>query len=88
MTALSIKQGKKYDDPKSVAEIPKFVKLHNLNLDEIEKEVKDYKCFNEFFARKLKVGARPADSPDDPSIAVCHADSRMMLFPDVTEATK
>jgi len=39
-------------------------------------------------SRKLKEGARPISSPDDPSILVSGADCRMMAFETVSEATK
>jgi hypothetical protein len=54
----SEKQGIKYNDPASAAEIPPFVELHSINLDECEKKVADFKNFNEFFARTLKPDAR------------------------------
>mmetsp|Transcript_27214 Transcript_27214/g.53501 ORF Transcript_27214/g.53501 Transcript_27214/m.53501 type:complete len:322 (+) Transcript_27214:904-1869(+) len=86
MDTLSKKQGRKFDDPKSVEEIPGFVTLHNLPVDEVEKPLDQYKNFNEFFARKLKPEARPVASPDDPSVVVSPADCRMMVFPDVGDA--
>lgn len=40
------------------------------------------------FGRKLKPGARPVESPDDPSRLVSAADSRLMAFETVSEATR
>lgn len=85
---MSVKQGVKFDNPKSAAEIPAFIKLHNLNVNEIERPLDDFKTFNEFFFRALKPEARPIDSPNDASIAVNPADSRMMVFPDIQDATR
>jgi len=87
MTNLSKKQGLKYDDPASAKEIPGFVKLHNLDVKEVELDISEYKTFNEFFARKLKAGARPVDAPEDPLRACSPADARMMVFQDVTVDT-
>lgn len=40
--------------------IKQFIKTYKINLDEIEqKDLKEYKTFNEFFIRKLKADARP-----------------------------
>lgn len=36
----------------------------------------DYKCFNDFFYRKLKPAARPISAPDDPNVVVSAADCR------------
>jgi phosphatidylserine decarboxylase len=84
MTNLSKRQGVKYDNPHSVKDIPGFIKLHRLNPDEMELPPTEYKTFNEFFARKLKAGVRPIDTPTDPTRAVSPADSRMMVFEDIT----
>lgn len=88
MNKLSVKQGLKYDDPRSVADIPPFIKLHALPVDEIEKPIGEYKCFNEFFARGLKPTARPIAEPENPRLAVCPADCRMMVFAETMDATK
>lgn len=85
---MSVKQGIKYDNPASVSEIPGFVRLHNLNMDEALKPIPDYKTFNEFFARELRPTARPIASPEDNNIAVCPADCRLSAFQDVNDATK
>lgn len=43
----------------SLKRIPKFVKENNLNLDDYELD--GIKCFNDFFTRKIKDGARNID---------------------------
>jgi len=78
--AMTERQGKAMDDPKSKHNIPAFIKTHNLNVDEMLLPVDQYKTFNEFFFRKLKPGARIVDEPDNPKVAVSPADSRMMVF--------
>jgi len=87
MTNLSKKQGHKYDDPASAKEIAGFVKLHNLDVKEVELDLSEYKTFNEFFARKLKKDARPVDTPTDNNRACSPADARMMVFQDITVDT-
>ncbi|KAI7898117.1 phosphatidylserine decarboxylase-domain-containing protein [Cokeromyces recurvatus] len=88
LTNLTIRQGRNYDSPNSAKEIPAFIKFHNIQLHEVWKPVSSFKTFNEFFYRKLRPGSRPVDSPDDPTVAVSPADSRMTAFESVTEATR
>ncbi|ORZ31413.1 phosphatidylserine decarboxylase-domain-containing protein [Catenaria anguillulae PL171] len=82
---MSVKQGIKYTDPKSKAEIPKFIKYHSLNTDEILEPLDSFPNFNEFFYRKLKPDARPLASPH-PEVAVSAADCRLMAFPTIADA--
>lgn len=86
--ALSVKRGKKWGAPESKSEIPAFVQLHNLNLDEVEKPVKDYASMNEFFARRLRDGARPIEGKADPAVAVSPADCRLTVWPTIMDATE
>lgn len=44
--------------------------------------------FNEFFYRELKPDARPVEEPENPYRLVSGADSRMMTFETVNEATR
>jgi len=86
---LTMKQGRKYEDPKSVHDIAHFVEMYNLNMDEIlAPSVDEYKTFNEFFYRKLKPSARPIFHHDNPRIAVSAADCRLNVFVDIKEATE
>lgn len=85
---MSIKQGKKYDDPASKAEIPKFIEFHRLDLSEVLLPLEEFKNFNEFFYRALKPGARPCSAPDQPGIVVSPADCRSVVFNSVNQATK
>lgn len=39
--------------------VARFAKMYQIDLDEIEKPIEDYKTLGEFFSRKLKSGARP-----------------------------
>ncbi|KAK4041763.1 phosphatidylserine decarboxylase-domain-containing protein [Parachaetomium inaequale] len=88
LKSLSIKQGKKYDDPASKAEIPKFIAFHGLDLSEVRLPLSDFKSFNEFFYRALKPGARPCSAPTNPRIIVSPADCRSVVFNRIETATK
>lgn len=85
--SLTLKQGRKFDDPASVKHIPDFIKYHRLNLDEILEPVSSFRTFNEFFFRKLKPGVRQLAS-SDPRVCVSPADCRINCFPSITEATE
>lgn len=85
---MSIKQGIKFDSPQSVREIPQFIAFHSLNIEEIRDPLDSFKTFNEFFYRKLKVGARPIEDPEDPMTLVSGADCRLMAFSSIDEASR
>jgi phosphatidylserine decarboxylase len=88
LKGLSIKQGKKFDDPASKAEIQKFIEFHHLDMSEVLLPIEDFKNFNEFFYRALKPDARPCSAPDDPRIIVSPADCRSVVFNRIDQATK
>ncbi|KAK1589620.1 phosphatidylserine decarboxylase [Colletotrichum navitas] len=88
LKSMSVKQGKKFDDPASKAEIPKFIEFHRLDMSEVLMPVEEFKNFNEFFYRALKPGARPCSAPDRPDVVVSPADCRSVVFNSVTQATK
>jgi len=88
LKSMSIKQGIKFDDPASVAEIPAFIVFHNLDMNEVRDPLGSFKTFNEFFYRRLKEDARPVEKPEDPRRVVSCADSRFMAFENINEATR
>ncbi|APA16270.1 hypothetical protein sscle_16g110400 [Sclerotinia sclerotiorum 1980 UF-70] len=88
LKGLSIKQGIKYDDPASAAEIQKFINFHRLDMSEVLLPLEQFQSFNEFFYRQLKPGARPCSAPDNPRIIVSPADCRSVVFNRMDEATK
>ena len=88
LRGLSFKQGVKYDDPASKAEIQKFVNFHQLDMTEVLLPMEQFKNFNEFFYRQLKPDARPCSAPDNPKIIVSPADCRSVVFNRMDEATK
>ncbi|EJF56197.1 hypothetical protein DICSQDRAFT_93902 [Dichomitus squalens LYAD-421 SS1] len=84
---LSLRQGKVYDSPESVKSIPSFVNTYSIGLDELEQpDITKYKCFNDFFYRKLKPGARLVQNADDPLGFCSPADSRVTVYPTVDAA--
>ncbi|KAL9111793.1 MAG: hypothetical protein Q9227_003852 [Pyrenula ochraceoflavens] len=85
---LSYKQGRKYDDPSSAAQIEGFVNFHRLNMSEVLLPADSFKNFNEFFYRALKPEARPCSAPDDPNIIVSPADCRSVVFNTMDDATR
>ncbi|KAF7588492.1 hypothetical protein BBP40_005660 [Aspergillus hancockii] len=87
LKSLSIKQGKKYDDPASASQIQDFINFHQLDLTEVLLPLDKFKNFNEFFYRELKPGARPCSAPDEPRIVVSPADCRSVVFNRIDEAT-
>lgn len=85
---LSVKQGKKFDDPASRDEIEKFIDFHRLDMSEVLLPIDQFHNFNEFFYRALKPGARPCSAPDNNGIIVSPADCRSVVFNSLTQATK
>ena len=88
LRSLSIKQGKKYDDPASAAQISGFINFHRLDMSEVLRPTEDFKNFNQFFYRQLKPDARPCSAPDDSNIIVSPADSRSVVFNTMDDAMK
>ncbi|CAK7564892.1 MAG: phosphatidylserine decarboxylase [Sporothrix epigloea] len=88
LKGLSIKQGRKYDDPISRQEIQKFINFHQLDMSEVLLPIEDFKTFNEFFYRALKPDARPCSAPCNRRIIVSPADCRSVVFNHVDAATK
>ncbi|OAX80069.1 phosphatidylserine decarboxylase [Emergomyces africanus] len=88
LKSLSIKQGKKYDDPASASQILPFINFHHLDMSEVLLPLNEFKSFNEFFYRALKPGARPCSAPNNPRIIVSPADCRSVVFDRIDDATK
>lgn len=87
--SLTIQQGQKYDQPSSVNNIPHFIHFHKLPVHEIAEPLTSFKCFNEFFYRKIKLEEyRPLASPEDPFVTVSPADCRLNVFESISDATK
>ena len=87
--SLTIQQGKKFDHPSSVNNIPNFIKYHKIPVHEIADPLTSFRSFNEFFYRRIKLAEyRPLASPEDPFVTVSPADCRLNVFESVNEATK
>ncbi|KAI0764292.1 phosphatidylserine decarboxylase-domain-containing protein [Trametes elegans] len=81
---LSIRQGKIYDSGESVKSIPSFIQTYSIGLDELqEPDITKYRCFNDFFYRKLKSGVRPVANANDPAAFCSATDSRLTVYPTV-----
>ncbi|CAF2583192.1 unnamed protein product [Rotaria sp. Silwood2] len=85
----TLRLGKEFDEPKSRKHIPAFIKMYEIDLNELlEPNLSKYFTFNEFFYRKLKTNARPIDNRNDSNIIVSAADCRLILFDNISEATR
>lgn len=85
----TIRLGEAFDEPKSRKHIPSFIKMYKIDLDELlEPNISRYFSFNEFFYRKLKPNARPIDNPNDSCTIVSAADCRLILFENISDATR
>ncbi|KAJ5733676.1 hypothetical protein N7493_002462 [Penicillium malachiteum] len=87
LRSLSIKQGRKYDDPASASQIRDFINFHQLDMTEVLLPLEKFRTFNEFFYRALKPDARPCSAPNDPRVVVSPADCRSVVFDRMDEAT-
>jgi len=86
--SMSIKQGRKYDDPASAAHIKSFINFHHLDMSEVLLPTESFRNFNEFFYRELKPGVRPCSAPESPEIVTSPADCRTVVFNRIDEAQK
>ncbi|KAF9930939.1 hypothetical protein FBU30_011048 [Linnemannia zychae] len=85
----SVNQGRHFDAPESVAQIPNFIKTYKLDLSELlEPDITKYETFNQFFYRKLRPSARPIHEKNNPNIIVSSADCRLCVFESITSATR
>ena len=66
---------------RSAKEIPSFIRDYGINVREVEKAPQEYACFNDFFTRRLKPGARPVCA--DPDLAL-PADARHRAWQDAS----
>ena len=87
----SLKMGKEYDSPGSVAHIQPFIESFDLQdslVDMVKPDPGSYSTFNEFFAREIKESARPIDEPENDFVSSSPADCRLTAFPTIDLATK
>jgi phosphatidylserine decarboxylase len=60
-----------------------FIRKFNVDESEFLEESSSYQSFNDFFIRKLKVGARPIAAGEE--VAVIPADGRYMFYQDLSQ---
>lgn len=75
--------GKKMDAPASKEKIVDFAESLGIDLQEAEKELKEFTSFNDFFYRKLKKGARTWDMQED--VLVSPADGKVLAYENIDE---
>jgi phosphatidylserine decarboxylase len=76
--------GWRMDQPGSRKKIMPFIQEYAVNVAEFVAHADDYRSFNEFFYRKLKLDARPIVSGD--TVAAFPADGRHLAIQDVSVA--
>lgn len=85
----TVREGRIYDSPESIKNIPSFIHTYKLSLDELlYPDIKSYATFNEFFYRKLKPDARPVENAEDPAGICSAADCRLVVYPTIDLACK
>lgn len=78
--------GKLMSKENSKEKIKDFVQQNNINMLESKKSIEEFKSFNDFFIRELKEGAREIDR--DENILVSPADGKILVFENLSEASK
>ncbi|KAH7330711.1 phosphatidylserine decarboxylase-domain-containing protein [Rhizoctonia solani] len=88
----SFRQGQIYDreDPTVVQpHIQSFIETYQIDTSQLlQPDLKKYKTFNEFFARRMKPDARPIDALEDPAVITSVADCRLTVWNNVATATE
>jgi phosphatidylserine decarboxylase len=68
-------------------QIKTFVDFYHINMEEFQpSELNEYATFADFFVRQHAVGSRPIFAESDPTKAVVVADSRVVVYPSVSQA--
>jgi len=65
----------------SVKHIAPFIEKYQIDTTEFRDSIESFKCFNDFFIRKLKGSARPISNGND--MTILPADGRYLAFQDV-----
>ena len=77
------------DKPESAHKIAEFVRVNGLDMTDYKiEDIAGYPTFNAFFYREIKPERRPIFAPGDDGIVVSPADSRMVVFPTLQDATE
>ena len=88
MCDMSVSEGAYRDSEESAKDIAPFIESFKgqLDMSSAEKPASEYATFNEFFARKLKDGARPIS--DAEGVILSAADCRLNVYASVDDATR
>ncbi|ODQ54591.1 phosphatidylserine decarboxylase [Saitoella complicata NRRL Y-17804] len=79
----------KEEKAKSKEEIKGFIDYFEINMGDYEpSDPAAYDTFQAFFTRHHRPGARPIAASDNDSVAVCVADSRVVVYDTVTQTKK
>jgi phosphatidylserine decarboxylase precursor len=82
-------EGQEEATPASHNQIKSFVDYYKINMDDFEpSDLEQYRTFEDFFVRKHKEGTRPVHEPENDKIAVCAADSRVVVYDTVALSKK
>lgn len=65
----------------SARKIESFIKEYNINREEFVGSVEEFKCFNDFFTRRLKIGERAFDS--NPDLFLSPGDGRIRVWQNI-----
>lgn len=65
--------------------IQSFVQTYGINSQEFTKKISEYVSFNDFFTRKLKMGARPIAAGE--AVCIAPADGAYLVIPNIQEHT-
>jgi len=84
---MTVIVGAKYNESRSRRYIAEFIRFYNIVVDDLLDPVSSFQNFNEFFARKMKHHSRPIADVRNQHIAVVPADSRIVAYETVNEAT-
>lgn len=78
--------GKLQDLPSSCQKIPEFVAKYQINIEEAELTLENYKSFNAFFSRRLKPEARPFTSAKN--LFCAPGDGKVLVYPELLSETR
>ncbi|RDW92793.1 putative phosphatidylserine decarboxylase [Aspergillus mulundensis] len=81
--------GKKEATPASAKRIREFISFFRIDMTQFEpSDPNAFATFEDFFIRHHKPGSRPIFEENDPSSAICVADSRVVVYEAVAESKK
>lgn len=82
---ISSLMGRYYDSARSRKDIAKLIAIPGCRPEEAEHPAEYYRSFNDFFARRLKAGARPVDNNENDLVSP--ADGKILVHADLLPST-